>query len=163
MASFENDTIELKGLDQLVKALKIKVPSIQIGILGNTSRTPTHGAKNAPSNAVIAAVHEFGAPSRNIPPRSFLRVPLSENLNKEMESSGMFDKDKMAEVIQAGDIMPWLKTLAIVAEGVVDDAFETSGNGQWPAWKNPSYTNGGGLLLVDSGQLRQAITSEVKA
>lgn len=153
-------SIEIEGLDKLVKALKAKPPIVKIGVLGG-ARAPTHGQKNAPSNSTIAAVHEFGSPARNIPQRSFLRVPLSEHLNKELENSGMLDKDDLNNVIKSGSMLPWVKKLAIVAEGIVDEAFETSGFGTWPAWKNPNYHNEGGMLLVDSGQLRQSITTEV--
>lgn len=154
-------SIELKGLDKLVKALKQKPPTVRIGILGSGSR-PSKGKGGSPTNAVIGAVHEFGAPARGIPQRSFLRIPLSENLNKELENSGLLDKETLAEVIKSGSIVPWMKQVAVCAEAVVDDAFETSGNGKWPAWKNSNYHNGGGMLLVDTGSLRDSITTEVQ-
>lgn len=154
-------TLELRGLDQLIKALKAKPPRIKIGVLASNSRHPTHHEKKAPTNSLLGAVHEFGSPARNIPPRSFLRVPLAENLSKNLEKSGLLDKDTLAQVVKQGSILPWINQVAVVAEGVVDDAFETSGDGKWPPWKNPDYKNEGGMLLVDSGQLRQSITSQV--
>lgn len=157
----ESFSIELRGLEQLVKALKQKPPVVKIGVLGSAGRSAKYGQKGAPTNALIGAVHEFGSPARNIPQRSFLRVPLSENLNKELENSGLLDKDTLALVIKSGTMTPWMKQVAVCAEAVVDDAFETSGNGTWPKWRNPNYTNGGGMLLVDTGQLRDSITSEV--
>ena len=147
----ENDDykLELKGLDKLIKALKIKPPIVRIGVLG--------GGRNSE----IGAVHEFGAPSRNIPQRSFLRIPLTDNLNKEMERSGLLNENTLKAVIANGNMVPWIEKVAIVAEGIVDDAFESSGDGKWPKWKDPNYHNEGGMLLVDSGQLRNSITSEV--
>lgn len=153
-------TLEIRGLDKLIKALKTTPPTVKIGVLGNNSRHPTHGEKSAPTNSLLAAVHEFGAPARNIPQRSFLRIPLSENLNKEIESSGLLDKDTLNAVIQNGSIVPWMKQVAVCAEAVVDDAFENQGPG-WAPWKSPYYHNEGGLILTDSGQLRQSITTEV--
>lgn len=144
-------TIEIEGLEKLMKALKENPPTLKIGVLG--------GGRNAS----IGAVHEFGAPARGIPQRSFLRVPLSENLNKELEKSGLLDKEALDQVIKAGSMIPWMKQVGIAAEAVVDDAFETSGDGKWAPWKNPNYHNGGGMLLVDSGQLREAVTSEVSS
>lgn len=158
----EGFTLELRGLNQLIKALKVKPPVVRIGVLGTGARPAKNGQTNTPTNAEIGAVHEFGAPARGIPQRSFLRVPLSENLNKELENSGLLDKDTLAEVIKSGTMLPWMKQVAVVAEGVVDDAFETSGSGKWPAWKNKNYHNQGGMLLVDTGSLRDSITSEVK-
>lgn len=151
-------TLELKGLDQLLKAIKGKLPTIKIGIMGNTS-TVKDG--KSVSNALIGAVHEFGAPARGIPQRSFLRVPLANNLTKELQKSGLLDEDTLSEVIKTASILPWMEQVAIVAEGVVEDAFETSGDGSWPTWKNPNYKNEGGALLVDTGSLRDSITTEV--
>lgn len=161
MAEFENDTVEIKGLDQLVKALKVKPPIVRIGVLGSSSRPASKGNKQAASNAEVGAAHEFGAPARGIPQRSFLRVPISEHLEKELEKSGITDPDTLGEVIKSGDLIPWMQKIAVVAEGIVDDAFETSGDGKWPAWKDPNYTNEGGMLLVNTGALRDSITSEV--
>lgn len=141
-------TIELGGFEKFVKAIK-NPATLKIGVLG--------GGRNA----TVGAVHEFGAPGRNIPQRSFLRVPLSENLNKELANSQLMGVDELNQVIKTGSMVPWLKKIGVAAEAVVDDAFETSGNGAWPPWRNPHYHNGGGMLLVDTGQLREAITSQV--
>jgi phage gpG-like protein len=154
-------SIELKGLDQLIKALKQKPPVVRIGVLGNEARPTGKNQKAVPTNATVGAVHEFGAPARGIPQRSFLRTPLSENLNKELENSGLLDKQALSDVIKSGTMIPWMEKIAIVAEGIVDDAFETSGYGKWPQWKDPHYTNEGGMLLVDTGSLRDSITSKV--
>lgn len=148
MSDEETFTLELKGLDKLLKALKGKPPSLKIGVMGSR-------------NATIGAVHEFGAPARNIPQRSFLRIPLSENLNREMERAGLLDKDTLNEVIQSGSMTPWLKQVGVSAEAVVDDAFESEGPG-WAPWRDPNYTNEGGSILTDTGQLRESVTSEVQ-
>lgn len=149
MAETEGFSIELRGLDQLIKALKAKPPTVRIGVLGGGE------------NATVGAVHEFGAPARNIPQRSFLRVPLADHLNKELENSGLLNKEVLNDVIKKGSMTPWMKQVAVVAQGIVDDAFETSGDGKWPKWKDPNYTNQGGMLLVDTGSLRDSITTEV--
>jgi len=154
-------TFEVRGLDQIIGALKGKLPQIQVGILGDSARVAKEG-KSAPSNALVGAVHEFGAPSRGIPQRSFLRMPLADHLYKEIESSPVFTKDDLKNVAQAKTITPWLKKIAVLAEGVIQDAFDTGGFGSWPAWKDPNYHNGGGQLLVDTQQLRNSIIAEVK-
>lgn len=157
----DEDTIEIKGLDKLIKILKQKPTMIQIGVLGNSGRTPKKGQKNV-DNATIAAVHEFGAPARGIPQRSFLRVPLIEHLGAELDKAGLTSDKAIREVIDSGTMLPWIKKISVLALSVIDDAFETSGFGAWPKWKDPNYHNEGGMLLVDTGQLRQSITSEVK-
>ena len=148
-------TMEVRGLDQLLKALKARPPVARVGILGSN---PREGG--GPTNADIGAAHEFG--TTTIPQRSFLRMPISEGLQGEMESSGALDKDVLANVIKSGSVVPWLKKVSKLALNLVFDAFDTEGNGKWPAWKIPGYTNNTGQLLLDTQQLRNSITDEVK-
>lgn len=147
MAS-ESDDYNLRELDALIKALK-STPKLRVGILGDTK------------NATIGAVHEFGAPAKNIPQRSFLRIPISEHLEKELEQSGLLNKERLAEVIKTGNMKAWVEQIGVAAVAVVDDAFESSGDGRWPKWKQKNYKNEGGMLLVDTGGLRQSIHYEV--
>lgn len=175
------DDVELntKQLDQFIKALKDNMSRVRVGVLGDKNtrnNMTTSGGKslnarsgkdakinfkkvNFSSNAAIGAIHEFGG--AKMPQRSFLRVPISENLGKRMESSGAFDKDTLTNVIKEGSVIPWLKKIAVIAEAIVSDAFATGGFGKWPAW-SAGYKNEGNRLLVDTGQLRDAVTSEVK-
>ena len=156
----EADTINVKGLDQLLKALKVKQPQTRVGILGGDPRAAKPGEKHVPTNAEVGAAHEFG--TSKVPMRSFLRIPISEGLEKEMESAKLFTQDTLAAVIKSGSILAWMQKIAISAEACVADAFDTGGNGKWKAWKKSNYTNNAGQLLVDTTQLRNSITSEVK-
>lgn len=153
------DTFEVKGLDQLLKALKAEPPKARVGILGSSSRTANGG--KAPTNAMVGACHEFG--TANIPQRSFLRMPITENLNKELEATGALDKDIMKQVVESGTIVPWLTKVAIVAKNIVLDAFDTGGFGKWASWSNPNYQNNTGKILVDTQQLRNSIEHEVSS
>ena len=156
--SDETVTLKVKGLDQLLKALKAKPPVARVGILGDKGLRTNE--KSFQTNAEIGAAHEFG--TSTLPVRSFLRVPISENLQKQMQQSGALDKSTLSEVVKQGSVLPWVKKIAILAEGIVIDAFASGGFGKWPAWKDPNYTNNTGQLLVDTKQLRDSITSEVK-
>lgn len=152
-------TLTTPGLDKLLKALKAKPPVARVGILGDKGqRTTKSDEKNLPTNAEIGAAHEFG--TTKLPMRSFLRVPISDNLGKEMEKSGMLDKNALNEVVQSGSLLPWMQKVAIIAEGCVADAFDTGGNGKWKPsdmkYKENQQT------LVETQQLRNSITSEVK-
>lgn len=170
MSDSDAYTLEIKGLNQLLKALKsVRPPVIRIGIIG--AKAGPHFAiakpgqkapKSAPTNAEIGAAHEFGAPTRGLPQRSFLRVPLADRLNKEMELSGALSEATTKDVIKEGSVVPYLKKIAVMAEGIVAGAFDSGGYGKWPAWKNSNYHNNANQLLVDTGQLRNSITSEVK-
>ena len=155
MAGFEgSDTIEVKGLEQMLKALKARPPVARIGILGGKNYRSDQA-----TNAEIGAAHEFG--TSKIPQRSFLRFPLSENLNKYLEKSKLLDNDAMSEVIREGSVKPWLTKVAIVAKSIVLDAFQSNGFGKWPAWKG-HYRSRTGQILVDSTQLRDSIDWDIK-
>lgn len=161
MSRFEEDSINVKGLDQLLKAFKAKLPVARVGILGtHTSRVAKPGEKNHPTNAEIGAAHEFG--TSKMERRSFLRMPISENLQKEMEIQNLLNKDAMAKVIKSGSIIPWMEGVAISALACVKDAFASNGGGKWAPWKNPNYTNNTGQILVDTTDLRDSNTWEVK-
>lgn len=168
--------LDTKNLDGILKALKGNMSQARVGILGgkalrsgqkqeagksvNAARKAPKSKPEVMNNAAIGAMHEFGTGS--MPQRSFLRVPISENLQKYLESSGAFTKDAMKEVIKEASLRPWLERAAKVAEKVVSDAFATGGFGKWPKWKTKGYTNNTGDILVDTQQLRNSITSEVK-
>ncbi len=157
---FENDDIKLDGLARLTKALKIKnPPHINVGILG------TKGERNGKgmSNAAIGAVHEYGSPARNIPSRSFLRMPLQDHLQDKMEASGALNQKVLEEVVKAGSIMPWLEKIKLLAKATVIEAFETAGWGKWARWKDPNYKNNAMMILHDTGQLQDAQDAEIKS
>lgn len=156
-------TIKTTGLDKLLASLKQKAPVARVGILGGGSSRETKTSKAHPTtNAEVGAVQEFGSISQGIVARSFLRIPISENLQKYMEKSGAFDFDTINKVLKEGTVVPWLKKVVVLAESIVSDAFDSGGFGKWAPWKNPSYTNETGQILVDTQQLRNSITSEVK-
>lgn len=148
-------TIKTLGLDQLLKALKAKPPVARVGILGDKN-----ARNDKTTNAAVGAAHEYG--TVHLPQRSFLRVPLTDNLGKAIEDSGQLNKEVMAEVLKVGSVVPWLKKVAVLAEGIVQGAFDSRGYGKWQGYKNQNYENNTGLMLVDTQQLRRSITSEVK-
>lgn len=155
----DDTTVELDSrvLEKFIRMLKKPIPVVKIGILGNSTRSDSGGV----TNAEVGAAHEFGAPARGLPQRSFLRVPLYDELNKKLEQSGAFDKETFEEVASEGSFLPWMKKVGVVAEAIVLEGFSTQGYGKWAPWKNPNYHNEGGLILTDSGQLRNSITHEV--
>lgn len=158
MSSEDDTTLEVKGLDQLLKSLKAKPPTCRVGVLGDKdARTDA----KSPSNATIGAAHEYG--TVDMPQRSFLRVPLTDHLTKSIEQSGALDKDVLKEVIKQGTVIPWMLKIAKLAELIVAEAFDSDGFGKWAKWKNKNYTNQTSQILVDTQQLRNSITSEVKA
>lgn len=141
-----SDELNTSGLDKLIKMLKGNLPSLKIGIFGDSR------------NAEIGSYHEFG--TSKMPKRSFLREPMIDGFEKALENSGAFDKDALKDVMAEKSIKPWLEKAAVVAEGVVAEAFANGGNGNWAPWVK-GYENNTGQLLIDTQQLRNSITTKV--
>ena len=127
---------------------------IKVGIIGDRS-----GRQSRLTNAQVGMFHEFG--TTNIPKRSFLYEPITENLDKELAKQNILNKETLSKTVKTGSKTEVLKKIAIVAESIVAQAFATGGYGKWTPWKNPHYQNNTGMLLVDSQQLRNSISSEV--
>lgn len=148
------DIINTKMLDKIVRALRNgKIAGIKIGIFGNNQ-----GRDDGENNATIGMFHEFG--TSILPQRSFLRVPITEHLGKNLEKSGAFDEETLKEVVADGDMKPWLDIIAVEAEGVVQDAFDTGGYGKWP--KSDMTNKENSQTLVETTQLRNSVTAVVK-
>lgn len=152
----DDEKYDTKNLDNLIKAFKDNLSRARVGVLGSKVTRGTDKSAGL-NNATIGAMHEFG--TSKLPVRSFLRVPISDNLENRMESAGAFNKEELDEVVKTASFVPWLKKVAILAEGIVADAFSSNGFGKW---KPTKHVNGGNTTLVDTGQLRDSITSEVK-
>ncbi len=155
-----SETVELnvKGLEALLKALKGKQPVARVGILGGKTTRGSGTSQNAPTNAQIGAWHEFG--TSRLPVRSFLRMPISTQLDKRMQASGDLDPGVVKEILKLGSLVPWLKRIAVMAEGIVLEAFDTGGFGTWiPSNMQRKKVH---QTLIETAQLRNSITSEVR-
>ena len=140
------------GMQDLIDAMSGELPKAKVGILGdNTNREETL------SNADVGIKHEFG--TETLPIRSFLRVPLTDNMQKYLNKSGAFDEEALKKVIEENSLFPWLKKIAIIGETIVIDGFDSGGFGKWP----PSDMTKIKVhqTLVETQQLRDSITSEV--
>lgn len=143
-------TLKIDGLEKLIKSFKVKPPVAKVGILGN-------GESKGLTNATIGAAHEFG--TTVLPQRSFLRMPLTQHLDKELESSDAFNEDLLKRVVAEKRLDPWVEVLGVLAVGVVMDAFHTEGFGQWPPSDMTHKTVK--QTLTETGQLRDSISYEV--
>lgn len=153
----------LKKLTQLLKAPF----EARLGILGDqataqrqqTTDEDGNVIETDKTNADIALEAEFGVRSRGVPKRSFLREPIQE----KFDSAVMKAKKPLTEAMEAMDIKKFYELLGIVGEGVVQEAFDTRGFGKWaPNAQMTIILKGSDSPLIDSSQLRKAITSDVK-
>ncbi len=150
----ETTQLNIKNLEKILKAFKAKPVVARVGILGESGRRQSSGK----TNAEIGACHEFG--TTTLPVRSFLRLPISSLMQKYLDNSGAFDKDVLKEVVAKATFTPWIKKMAVVAESIVSDAFDSGGFGTWAPSNMARKQNH--QTLVETQQLRNSITSEVK-
>ena len=144
------------GLENLVKALKTNKFVAKVGIVGDSSRADSAG-DDAPSNADIGLIHEFG--TSLTPARSFLRMPLTTKLQKKLEDSGAFEKEALKNIIDEKSFENFMIKAGKVGEVIVRDAFSTGGFGKWKQ-SNMKYKKNR-QTLVETQQLRDSISSEV--
>ncbi len=159
-------------LESLIKHFSTNKMKVKVGVLGNdTARTAeseedTEGSTDGESkekveltNAQIGAIHEFGSEEHNIPQRSFLRMPIAVNLQRELSAQDISD-GLIVAIANDRSLEPLFFRIGLIAESIVGEAFDTGGFGAW----KPSNMSGkkNKQTLVETTQLRNAITSEVK-
>lgn len=155
--------LDAENLEKLIKAAaSFPNARVKVGVLGPKANRVDAGTLHnveGLNNAEIGLRNEFGVLSERIPERSFLRMPLLERLPKTLEKVAR--KDWITALIQHGKLK-LLHNLGVAGEGAVYDAFATKGFGKWKP--NTPYTvmmKGSSRPLIDHGELRQSISSEV--
>jgi len=146
--------LDLSGLRNLKSTTKGR-PFVRVGVLSDSaSRGDDEDDIN---NAEIGRIHEFGDPEQNIPPRSWLAMPLQQRID-ELNKAAVSTQATTA--LSEGNIENFLDIVGAQAEAVIQGAFKTQGYGQWPA-NAPSTIKrkGSSQPLIDSGAFRQSITS----
>lgn len=145
----------LKPLNIFIKNLK-KPIGIKIGILGNTN---AREGNDGLTNAEVGVKQEFGSISENIPARSFLRMPLEKKGQQIQEA---FTRPDVQKQMLAGEPEKALELIGAVAVGIIDDAFRTSGFGEWkPNSPVTIAKKKSSKPLIDTRQLEQSITYQV--
>lgn len=146
--------LKTDGFKFIDKSLKDNY-KVRVGILGSKG---SQSVSEDMDMAGLGAVHEFGSISRNIPRRSFLQDPLENKVWEFVKKNA----DMYYKSIKEGTTKKWYQALATEAEAIVQNAFETSGDGEWQA--NSEITikrKGSSKPLIDTGSLRRSIASEV--
>lgn len=161
---FDADNIKLEGLERLAKAVGDRnPPHARIGVLGG--KTVRGQGQEGSTNAEIGAAHEYGSPAKNLPVRSFLRRPIGDVFPGRLEGSRALGEQALKEVVEAKSVKPWLEKAAVLAVSVVKESFETQGWGTWPKWSKAyakrKKKGSDNMILDDTGQLRDSITSDI--
>lgn len=163
--------INLDGIVELQKGLGMMDDHVtKVGVLGSKAARNNivhtkdgtkrkRGQISYLTNADIGFKNEKGSLAEHIPKRSWLKMPLTvkqDELNVERFEllKDFFNKKK--------NVLRIYKELGVKAEEIIQRAFASKGFGQW---KDNSLTTialkGSSQPLIDSGQLRQAVSSTV--
>lgn len=168
---------DFKDLDRFVLGLN-SGGIVKVGIMGEKTTRRQAGK----TNAEIGATHEFGSFEKNIPARSWLRMPIMHKQKYIVEDAG-----KVAHALLAkGNMKQLLAIIGHACENAISAAFDTGGFGYWAPnaystilrklgskYKNMTRrknmavaamegASGINSILIDTGQLRRAVSSKVE-
>lgn len=153
-----SDAYELdnRALKKLIKTFSGIAPTARVGVLGDKNNREN----GSETNATIGAAHEYG--TSKLPVRSFLRMPINDDLDAYLKANGAYDKDVIDKMIHEGGIFAWMEKVAMTARQVVLDAFDRGGSTK-TKWKPSNMAlKDNWQTLVETQQLRNSITSDVK-
>lgn len=157
--------LEFKKLINLIKLLKDGMPAVRVGIIGETANRNS-GNSGELNNAEIGFTNEFGKLTGypKIPARSFLRMPLrSVQFKEKLHSKKSLSGKEFEKALKSGKGEEFAKLVGLVAEETIQEAFSTNGFGQWkPNAPLTIELKKSSSPLIDTGQLRRAITSRVE-
>lgn len=106
--------------------------------------------------AMIAAIHEFGAPSKGIPERSFLRSSIAQNMAKYMR----FNRTNLLAILQMK--MTPDKALSLLGEMAAGDAKKMIRHGDFvPLLPATIRAKGSSKPLIDTTTMVQTLTYTV--
>lgn len=145
--------VDSATLDKLAKFVE-KEMYVKIGVLNNEKREDGFGAVE------LAAVHEFGSVSRNIPKRSFLLKTMT-NKKDEFEAEIKKNLRKLRKTIKENGPENLLNKIGATWVGYVIDTFEVEGPGWVPLTPSTIKRKGSDKILVDTSTMKRSITHEV--
>jgi phage gpG-like protein len=145
---------DLPGLKALAQRMKEASRSVLVGVpAGEFEESP----EGAVPMAMVAAVHEFGCPEKNIPERSFLRGGIRRGAPKFQRLNAA---NLRAIVLGGKTVAEALGQLGAVAAGEVKREF-TAGTFA-PNKPATIARKGSSRPLIDTGSLRQSITWQLE-
>lgn len=169
-------TVERDNLPALVRALEqLSAARVLVGVPATEAlRRPVPGEKRPPNNAMLAYVHENGAPTRHIPPRPFLRPGIQENrraIAQQLERAGRQALAGQVEAMErqlhiAGAIARDFVRLKITTGPFVPLAARTIAarrrRSAGSRYRRRATTAADVTPLIDTGQLRNAINYVIR-
>lgn len=153
MAEKNKVKFDNKKLQKFIDALSGDLPVARVGIIGSSQPR-----SDGQTNAEIGLRHEFGY---GVEKRSWLRDPLINVLPDQLEKQKFNWEQAIMDAVDNGTLVELIRNIGKLGEIVVVNGFNNGGYGKWAPWKDPKYMNNTGMILVDTQQLRNSISSEV--
>ena len=130
---------------------------LAIGIQGPEAGAIEHDADDL-TNVELGAIHEFGAPGAGIPERSFIRSTFDAKIKQWIGQL-----EKVGKTIYSTGTGDPKRALGILGEKAVSDMRNTINRGIDPPLKPATVARkGSSKPLIDSGQLKNAITWKIR-
>lgn len=150
---------------ELLKAIVALTQSeVLVGIPADSSaREPEPGEKEAPSNALLGYVHEFGSPELNIPERPFLIPGVSSVRDKAAARMKKIAQEALngdVSKVEQGLNIVGLMAQSAVQERITEGPFTPLADITLARRRARGRT--GDKPLLDSGQLRRSITYTIR-
>lgn len=150
--------LDMSEFDEYVKDFKRAYA--KVGVLGSVGDTDVE------TIAQYAVAHEFGVVERNLPARSFIRLPLELHMPDGVKEV----RKRLKKLLEEGKVEEACAVLGMKGVEIIKKFFEDQGEGHW-AWyadstmkqmrKKQFWRSLNPKLLQDSGALLSSITSEV--
>lgn len=126
-------------------------------VVGVTRATAGRGQTGEINNAELLAVHEFGTKDGRVPERAPIRSSMSNNRDAYVKSHA----DNLRKVVR--DEMPFEKSLDLLGLRAAADVQQNIRDGDLlPLAQSTIDRKGSSTPLIDTGNLRQSITHEVR-
>lgn len=145
---------DLSKFSQISKEIRVAVKhTVNVGVAKDVGNYP-----NGESIMQVGIWHEYGT-KKNIPRRSFLRMPFIEK--KEDISKAIAISWKKIMKGESTALKEFGK-IGIMGQNISKDAFATGGFGKWQALEPRTIkAKGSEEILIDTGKLVQSITNWV--
>jgi hypothetical protein len=152
-------TDKVKDTDRGWKAIKSALKGTgQYGVVGVLGNNDARGDEF--SNVQIATVHEFGLPERGIPERSFIRATVDAGAARYRKLLKQL-LEKLVERKGKGEGIP--QALRLLGEQMRADIIARINAGIEPPNAPATIAaKGSSTPLIDTGQLKQSISYEVR-
>lgn len=130
----------------------------RVGVLGGTAHQ-TDGSDSSLTNATLMLIMMFGSITKNIPPRDPLLAPILRHRRDLIRKLG---GGQMKAAFERRDYKAMFALLGVAGEEIVQQAFETSGDGTWPPNRPATIkAKGSSKPLINTSQLRRSVSSDV--